>query len=195
MRQQSCDEHAARVAGCPECQRRARNYQKRRDWMKQHNLPTSAGAETVRSMLRELRAAGYGLDHLSAATGIVQKQLWELSSDHLKFVQLRTFHAVEKAYRELSPFPGPSKRARTIAAQKGWTPPEPLPMPSDAPVIDPVVVERLIAGQRVKASKHERMEAFRVLLERGWLPNTIGKHLRIGGTRVNEILERLADAS
>lgn len=200
MKTQTCDEHANRVAGCLECRRRARNYMKMRDWKRMHNVPTSAAANTVTSMLRELRAYGYDLQELAERTGLRDKHLWELCEARVTFVQLRTYHAVERVYRELRCFPGPSRRAANIAKRKGWAPPPPLPMPSDyedpgqgriSTIVDEVVVDRLIAGEPVKANKYERIEAVRRLLAKGLLPGTVADRLGISGVRMREILAKL----
>jgi hypothetical protein len=100
------------------------------------------------------------------------------------WIERRTHYAVAEVYERLCMVIPPHKpcraRTRTQAERKGWPPPlawENIDNPDETPRggrsrtpkhdVDPIVVERLLAGQRVESTKGERDEAMRLWLSWG----------------------------
>lgn len=167
----SCDDHSKFRPGCLFCQRRQNAYESRRRVLAEQGKRLSAPAGMSADQIRQLRAAGYSLRYLAARTGIDPRALQHVSNGTRAWVQLRTFVAVNNLYQELRWFPGDDKRAAAHARKRGWTPPEPLPMPAcvEEDSIDPIAVERAMRGDRVPLTRAEITEAWQ-RLERRRLP-------------------------
>lgn len=174
---------------CVPCTRAVNRYQKHRLNEQVKGAPLSVPALPTTRRIRALRTIGYTLRHLEAECGIPLKSLDNLSSAGLrgrKFdrrsVLLTTERAVSEAYERLWDKPGGSKRSVSDAAKRGWLPPlawddvtitqlkvslaKPVPSLHD-PHVDWVAVDRLCGGERVPATRVEKVEAFRLLSQRG----------------------------
>lgn len=156
---QSCDAHPRYAAGCAPCAQQNRRYFARRTM---HGQPLSRPAALTTQRIRELRALGYSLETLVIETGVGWAHLKRLSQAESDWVQLRTFHGVEIAYRRLRYLPGVSARAALVARKHGWTPPEPPPAPEkiDESSVDEIAVERAVAGERLPLTRAESAEAW-----------------------------------
>lgn len=162
-RKRSCDDHPKYVSGCAGCNARSRVYESRRWFLAQQGIRLSTDATPVTQRLRELRALGYRLRDLEEHTGIHFKQLYRLCCGTTKWVQWRTFEAVEAAYTELSRSPGPSRQSAAMARSRGWRPP---PQHEPISVMDEVAIDRAVHGdRRVTLTRLEMAEAVRQLLE------------------------------
>lgn len=88
-----------------------------------------------------------------------------------------TAERVARLYEELCMTPGPSVRARAIAARRGYAPPlawdddtidDPNALPDlggeDSPEVDEVAIRRAMAGSSVTLSRTERAEVIRRLV-------------------------------
>lgn len=183
---QSCDEHPRYRPGCEACLTRKLAYNKRLKLLGMRGQRLSVAPGLTRERLQKLRAAGYSISQLSAATGLVPATIWRLSSEtHTRWLQLGTFQAVEKAWRELHEFPavggGYVDRAARVAASRGWTPPKPAPMP--APIsedhVDEITVDRACRGERVPLTRAEMTAAWRTLEARGCYASDIAARLHV----------------
>lgn len=80
------------------------------------------GAEPTRRRLRALSAIGYGLDVLSAETGVGASTLAAARNTNVR-VGARVATAVTAAYDRLHMTPGDNMQALRMAREKGWPPP------------------------------------------------------------------------
>lgn len=180
----SCDDHPKYRAGCAPCNRRSRYYHERRKLILARGGQLSAGSAQVVEWLRQLRAAGHTSAVIAAACGVDPphpEYLTALAAGSREWVQLRTYFAVQDAYRQLSPFPGRSVRARNVAAKNGWTPPPPLPVPAEISEshVDDIAVERAMTGERVSLTRAEMTAAWLQLESRGENAKEIGRLLHV----------------
>ncbi|MFY1588962.1 hypothetical protein ACN267_31230 [Micromonospora sp. WMMD734] len=123
-------------------------------------------------------------------------------------VQLRTAEAVKALYDELSTTPAPpgvsATRTKRWAQRHGWVPPlawddDTIDDPAASPdlgderpgLIDPVAVERALAGERVRLTDAERDEAFRIGLARGMSGHAISVALRLSSVTYRRIVARI----
>lgn len=193
------------AAGCREaCCRIPRNlYEARRRKYRQalgihRRVPAIGTQRRIRALMRLGWTGRHIADHCGwksaeAVTEILKDRRW---------VFLTTAAKVSRAYDDMSMRIGPSEKNRRYAERMGWLPPlawddidndpEPPAALHDEPAVDPVVVMRLLEGQRVKATKAEKEAAMtqwvadggsRNELARmhGWKPERYTRHLRAVG--------------
>lgn len=130
----------------------------------------------VQRRLRALTRIGYSMRIVADETGLDMDALKRLRrAEGRKFVCNDYAEGVVAVYERLHMTPAPpgrsATRARTDAERHGWPPPlawddidtdpEPPAALYTGPDIDPVVVMRLLEGQRVDANHAERVEAIR----------------------------------
>lgn len=124
--------------------------------------------------LQALVAIGYSARHLGERLGTQQQNVSRLMHSHQKWLQVATRDRIVAVYNELHMTPGPSTRARTIAKKHGWLPPlawnnvddpHEKPRTGDRATnnghVDPAIVERLLAGEKVPSTPAEKGEALR----------------------------------
>lgn len=135
--------------------------------------------------VRALNAIGWPRTEIAARLGMTPQNLTQLvngcrgaDARPNAWVQGETWHKVADLYDELCMIPGPSRRSRIVAARKGWAPPLAWVNIDDAnekPTeirrhwhagpnhneVDHAVVERLLSGERIKATRAEKEEALR----------------------------------
>jgi DNA-binding CsgD family transcriptional regulator len=107
-------------------------------------------------------------------------------------ISYRTWAAIRDLYEQLQMTPGPSTKAARVAELNGW--PAPLEWddvaiddPTAGPAapehasddLDPVVVQRLLDGFDVRATRAERAEAIRQLASRGLSDADIAARVRV----------------
>jgi hypothetical protein len=158
-------------------------------------------ATGTRRRLQALVALGWPVSHLRARVGASSRTTWLLTSGGgaaSDFVTVRLRDAVLSLYDELSmtlPAPGRgATRARGMAAARGWAPPlawddDSIDDPSAAPQrgvpgdvdsdIDEVIVERVLAGDRMTLSRSARGVVVARLAEAGESDRQIAARLGV----------------
>jgi hypothetical protein len=127
--------------------------------------------------IRALMALGWRYSDIDTAAGYATvRPTWAHNIVTQAMVHIDTAEKVDEVYRQLGMTLGPSSRVRGLAAGRGWAPP--LAWDDidndDAPNlggtdddIDPVVVDRLVAGHRTPSTNAEKCEAMRRWLAMG----------------------------
>lgn len=137
----------------------------------------------VSRRIQALIAIGYPMTELSARLGMSQGRVWQYATEYQDRVTVDTFMAVDALFRKLSMTLPPRRtkeekyaasRAMNTAKRRGYKPPlawHDIDDPRERPLkytnharktdIDPVVVERLIAGDRIPSTNAEKNEAMR----------------------------------
>lgn len=129
----------------------------------------------ARRRLQALVAIGWTQAALADRLNISASHIQHYLHGDAPTVHVDRHNQVAALYRELHMLPGPSKRARTTAARHGWAPPlawDNIDDPDERPTrgakqprtrdeVDESIVERLLAGERIKCTKSEKVEAFR----------------------------------
>lgn len=172
---------------CDDCARAEWRYRKTRKLRHlRGDLPTVSSTGTIRR-IEALFALGWSGPKVAEAAGISVATIRAARYHKVATVHAATARAIVRAYDTLSmsrPEGHYADRARRMAQRKGWLPPlawdddsidDPAakPLGTTAPRhipkhdVDPVVVERLLAGQRIKATKAEKDEAMRRWLATG----------------------------
>lgn len=140
--------------------------------------PTSGqvGATITRRQLRALARIGHGLQTIAGVSGVNFSTLAMARRGNVR-VSAKIARLVDGVYDELAMKPGDDDQARNHAAKQGW----PAPMAWDnirdlaavpagataARDIDPIVVERILAGDRLNATQAEKAEVVRRWLASG----------------------------
>jgi hypothetical protein len=132
--------------------------------------------------LQALMALGWPRRELARRAGYQGDAFALILNGKRQRLTLDTHRRIVALYDELSMTLGPSNPSRLIAERRGW--PKPLAWDDDTiddpkarprrgssrvpkTDVDPIVVERLLAGQRVESTKGERDEAMRLWLSWG----------------------------
>jgi hypothetical protein len=164
---------------CDPCIRAKAMYDKRRKWDALNGRGYTVPSLGARRRVQALRAAGWSRQRIAEAAG------WETSGalryiDRSDTITRTTHERVAEVYERLAMKPPPdemaARRARTWARRQGH--PQPLAWwdiddPNEVPDsgsdphgrnrddLDPVVVDRLLAGEHVDSTRAERDEAMR----------------------------------
>lgn len=130
--------------------------------------------------LRALRAIGWTWDQLAVELGVSRSVAFQWGVDKPRGVYRETAQTVADAYARLSMQPQTgwvADRARVRAARLGYAPPlawDNIDDPREKPqtggkgqVFDDVIVDRLLAGERLKSNRAEKEEAMRRWLAAG----------------------------
>jgi DNA-binding NarL/FixJ family response regulator len=143
---------------------------------------------TVRR-LRALTVMGWSMSAIAERTGIKESTLHALRDPAHRFTRPMYAKAVADAYEALSMTHGGCRYAATRAVRKGWLPPlawDDIDDPGENPQrnvlpvdIDEVAVERLMAGDKVPATRAERVEAVRRLTSVGRSDREVANLLRV----------------
>lgn len=130
----------------------------------------------VQRRLRALQAIGWSMLALSDDMGDTHETTLRnlVRREHPKFVRREFAARIIAAYGRLADKPRDGRgatRARNLAARSGWAPPsawddiddvnEQPWVATDLDHVDDIVVERLIAGQRIPSTRAEKVEAMR----------------------------------
>jgi len=134
------------------------------------------GATVTRRQLRALARIGHGLQTVSTASGVGFSTLAMARRGNVR-VSAKIARLVDAAYDRLAMTPGDDDQARNHAAKQGWPAPmawddihdlAAVPIGSTSPdTFDDVVVERILAGDRLDATPAERAEVVRRWLNTG----------------------------
>ncbi|HET6635108.1 MAG TPA: hypothetical protein VFH77_08765, partial [Streptomyces sp.] len=89
----------------------------------QHGGIGRVPAVATRRRLQALYAVGHGSYLLAAAAGLSGNGVANIAEGRVSDVTVPTRDAIAGVYRDLAGQPGPSQRARNIAARHGWAPP------------------------------------------------------------------------
>lgn len=158
--------------------------------------------------LQALVARGWSQSKLAGMLGIRPTNIGPIIHGR-RPVQLVTARAVRELYDRLWDKPPPDvtrwDRGAALyacrqAKEHGWVPPlawddnaidDPAASPEiledSGPLVDQVLVERAIAGQQVKLSRAEKLEAVRQLVDRGEGVSAISRRLHLSGDRARAL--------
>ena len=177
--------NAGYVAGCRDtCCRQAHATYRRSIWRNRYTRRVDRlyiDATGTQRRIRALQAIGWRYRDIDIALGHPTPQgtsasTWSHNIMRQQRIHVDNARAVAELYDRWSMTPGPSKRLRTRAAKWGWPTPftylnidDPDEQPDtgyhagrsigEAP--DPVVVDRILAGEVIPANAAERDEAMR----------------------------------
>lgn len=178
-----CAHHAAKQKPCEPCAAAARRYDGELRLEKLRGMPSRRvpGVGTARRV-QALIALGWSHHQLAARLGVSHDMPAKWARAGGSFVMRRTADRVDAVFRELCMTPPPEDTtrlrreaayARTLARKRGWVtalawddiddPDEqPASVVRDAGAVDPVVVERILAGDwHLPATRAERVEVCR----------------------------------
>ena len=170
---------AGHSAGCRlTCCREARNTDERNRRKRRQVLGIVRSIDNTGTVRRiqALWAIGWRSSDIARACGWSTPQAVTeiVATRHSTYIS--TAETVARAYEEMAMTPGPSAKNRRDAARKGWAPPlawddidhdEHPNLGGTDTDIDPVVVDRLLAGERVSSTAAEKTEAMRQWLSWG----------------------------
>jgi hypothetical protein len=182
--------NAGYVAGCRQtcCKDAAARYERGISWDHMNGRYRKVPIIGARRRVEALQALGWALEDLSRHMGMSRAWLHvTINANKSGLIYRRNHDRIAALYDELSMTLPPESRCivrqRNAARRKGLYPPlawddgsidDPAARPrrgSSRPArksdVDPVVVDRLIAGEHVKATQAERNEAMRRWLAMG----------------------------
>ncbi|MGK5681639.1 hypothetical protein [Actinoplanes sp. URMC 104] len=129
--------------------------------------------------VQALVAIGWSLTEQGHRLGMPVQQVNDIALQRRVLLHHVTCTRVGAVFEQLSATPGPSPRARRLAARRGWLPPlawgddidvpeaEPASDDFDNALVDEVVVERALAGQDVPITDAELVAALHAGVARG----------------------------
>lgn len=144
-----------------------------------HGKPTGGqiGAVGARRRLQGLAVQGWDLGRLSPLTGVNESTLAAIRSGVTDRVNVRMHDAIIATTDEIGMRVGDSRQARQNADRKGWSGllawddiddmDELASNLRPESEIDQVVVDRLMAGQRITSTRAEKVEAMKQWTEMG----------------------------
>jgi hypothetical protein len=165
----------------------------------------------VRRRLQALQALGWSLSEIGSRCGWNSRNLLAIVRDNTwrprEAVSAATFAKIDAAYHELSmalpPFNRSTSNVRNRAARNGWLPPlawDNIDDPAERPRrghtrtaktdIDPVVIERMLAGDRVPMTTAERRAVVNTMRERGY--SFLRIEARTGISKPERLVDRVA---
>lgn len=179
-----------------------RLYNKRR--REGRNEPNCIDSTGSARRIRALIAIGWSMRELARRTGHHHRTIQDVVYGRRRLITRHTARWVSDLYEELSTTPGGSKYALLVADRYGWAPPlawdegaidDPTAEPDlggDNPdFIDPIAVEKALAGHHVRLTPAERDHTFRVGLDRGMTPYAIGQALHMSASTYKGIAKRV----
>lgn len=193
---------------CPKAVEQAWRYDKLR--RSGRHQPLEVPAFRVQRRIQALCAIGWSTRAMDRYVGFPDCRIATLCRNQ-NYVYLSTFHKIDAMFRDLCMTPGPSKRARDIALNKGWIPPlgwddiddaDETPCPPARTVavlshdrLDEVAIQRAIDGHRTQLSRAETDEAVRSLIAKGMTELAIAERLGITGRTVSRSKARIRSRS
>lgn len=168
-------------------------YLKRYEVNRRRGIRRSHNPARTRDQLRALASAGWSAPQLAARLGGVSPSaVHQLQSGHRRKVFTGTAERVDRLYRELHHIPGPSRKAATHAAERGWPSIDDLeygPLTgADSTIVDQVAIERALAGDQVTLTREERRQVVATLTDAGESSRQIAE--KIGVTRRSVVRHR-----
>lgn len=189
---------------CPQALADRAHYERLRGYDAQLGRPRRVDATGTRRRIQALCAAGWPMDEIGARIGVAGRDAVFLLTRR-RWAYRSTAARVAAVYEQLADTPGPSKRSSTLARSRGWLPPlwwdddtidDPtfLPpvveTPRDDVDVDPVVVDRLVAGADLhgaRVTRAERSAAYRRLVACGSSYAEIQQRLHVSGRTMSEL--------
>lgn len=145
--------------------------------------PWPVTAMGITRRIRALARQGWGIRKIAEVAGVDHDTILDARRQQRQFMSRRTGLAIVAAYELLADTPASGSqrgvsRVRNEAIRNGWAAPwawDNIDNPNEMPKlnderaveIDPVVVNRLLAGQRVQSNRAEKVEAMRRWLAAG----------------------------
>jgi hypothetical protein len=176
----------------------ARKARNRNDKLRRAGRPTESLYIDITGTSRRLQALyaiGWQWSDLAPIVGRDRRELREWAYVRSR-ISATNAARIKRVYRALCDRPGPSQRARSIAATRGWHTPimwNVIDDPNERPYTDPVglvdgqpdevLVRRMAAGAARFRSllPADRVEVYRQMVAAGMGPGTIRDQLRING--------------
>lgn len=165
-----------------------------------HDMVAAVGAAR---RLQALTALGHATSKIAAELGVDVQSVRRWRRQKFPFVIASRHHSIADLYDRLSTVPGTCDRARAAAARAGWVPPlawddttidDPAATPDlgdpDTGLIDPIAVDRALAGHDVTLTETERIHAVHVGLDRGMAVTAVAVALGMNNQRVRAIRDR-----
>jgi hypothetical protein len=173
---------------CDACSTAAWRRRKRNSYLAAIGRPATVPKHGLVRRVHALQAIGWTQPQIAAAAGLSIKTLRNpllRGSTAYRCTHEAVAEAFERLCMTLPPETTPQQRrdaayARTVAARNGWAPPlawDDIDDPDERPkvgtqddrrdAIDPVTVDRLLAGQHVPSTPTEKREAMRRWLAAG----------------------------
>lgn len=174
------------------------------------SIDSTIDATGTRRRTQALVALGWTLTEQATRLGrTIHNHKYVLTTDR---VTIRTARLVAGLYDDLSTVTPPASigvtRAKRWAQRNQWAPPmawdddtidDPNARPdlgdTDEQLVDLVAVERALGGERVRLTRAERDEAFRVGLARGLTPYAIGRLLNLSADTYRALAARVTQAA
>lgn len=155
--------------------------------------------------LQSLVAAGHSQAELAKHLGVSDQRVHQLAVPIRNLIRRDTENRVRRLFLRLDGKAGGSRYARTTARRHGWVDaaawddlddPDERPKlgDPDADVIDEVLVERVLGGQRADLGPANRLHAVATGRCRGMPLSTIGVRLRVSHTTVRLLDQQLMAA-
>lgn len=165
------------------------------------DLDALTGARRVRNVgtarrLQALAANGWSLSEIARRRGTSTAAL--CTTLRHRTVTVDVARDVRELYRELAEQPGPSARARNRALAHGWAPPamwdeDTIDDPHnqaahpDDTLVDPIAIERALAGDTVNLTDLEQITVVNIGTERGLSSEELATALGISSRTVQRI--------
>lgn len=155
---------------CPPCATAETRYRKTRKLRALHSDPATVPARGTVRRWQALQAIGWTGPQIAKASGVSVHTLRSIRYTGAERIYAETAAKLADAYDRMAmtvPDGNYAKRARAMAAKAGWAPPlawddidldeQPNAAPRDTQYdVDPVVVERILAGELVPSNIAER---------------------------------------
>ena len=161
---------------CPPCKAAATLYQNQRELDRMNGQPRAVSAVGVARRLQALMHLGYTYPDLAPLLGVSTAQVHKWARGWQTITRASTRNRVAEVFDRLCMSPVPDGRnaryARTVARRNGWVSPlawddiddlyeQPDLGGTNDTALDPVVVHRLLAGEKVPSTPVEKAEALR----------------------------------
>lgn len=123
--------------------------------------------------LQGLAVNGWTLEHIFELTGVPETSLSPVQRGARKRVSASIYHPVRDLFERIGDDVGPSTKGATRAQRRGWWPPAAWDNPDTDPdlepelgvfstrIVDDVVIERILAGEHLRANAAEKAEVIR----------------------------------
>lgn len=161
-------------------------------------------------IMQGLSRHGFTTAEIAAMTGLSRKTVKDVRAGRQTAVhrdtEARLRAVADRVRLDVARTGEAASRARSLARRNGWAPlpawdPEDLDDPAASPRlgldgdddIDPVLVERVLAGERLRLNRAERLAAVRVLAPTGEGVNRVAELLHVSFTTARELINAVAD--
>lgn len=165
---------------CELCRDAEARYERKRVHAHNHGVRLRVDPVGARRRVEALQVMAYTQKNIAEASGLKPGNLSRMIRRDQVYIFRSTHDAIAATYNRLSMTFGPSELSRKVALQRGYLPPlawddETIDNPDAKPYpikpaltekyarhyIDEVLVQRALAGHKVKANRVERLEIIR----------------------------------